>query len=62
MLKLTTKYQPNASNQLEYEALGNLSKSSQDQRFNSSLNGAINQLENTNPFSFQSEFKLLLYP
>ena len=27
MLKLTTKYQPNASNQLEYEALGNLSKS-----------------------------------
>ena len=52
MLKLTTKYQPNASNQLEYEALGNMSKSTQDQRFNSSLNGDINQLETTNPFSF----------
>ena len=53
MLKLTTKYQPKLlSNQLEYEALGNLSKSTQDQRFNSSLNGDINQLEDTNPFSF----------
>ena len=52
MLKLTTKYQPNASNQLEYEALGNLSKSTQNQRFNSSVNGAINQLEDANPFSF----------
>ena len=52
MLKLTTKYQPNSSNQLEYEALGNMSKSTQDQRFNSSLNGDINQLETTNPFSF----------
>jgi len=52
MLKLTTKYQPNANNQLEYEALGNLSKSTQDQRFNSSLNGSIDQLETTNPYSF----------
>ena len=51
LLKLTTKYQPNASNQLEYEALGNLSKSTQDQRFNSSLNGSIDQLETTNPYS-----------
>ena len=52
MLKFTTKYQPNANNQLEYEALGNLSKSSQDQRFLSSVNGAINQLEDATPFSF----------
>ena len=52
MVKFTTKFQPNASNQLEYEALGNLSKSSQDQRFNSSVNGAINQLEEATPFSF----------
>ena len=52
MLKLTTKYQPNASNQLEYEALGNLSKSTQNQRFNSSINGDVDQLEDANPFSF----------
>jgi len=52
MVKFTTKFQPNASNQLEYEVLGNLSKSSQDQRFNSSVNGAINQLEEATPFSF----------
>ena len=52
LAKLTTKFQPNANNQLEYEALGNLSKSSQDQQFNSSINGSINQLEDINPFSF----------
>lgn len=52
LVKLSTKFQPNANNQLEYEALGNLSKSSQDQQFNSSINGSINQLEDINPFSF----------
>ncbi|MDG1314545.1 MAG: TonB-dependent receptor [Flavobacteriaceae bacterium] len=52
LFKLTTKFQPNPNNQLEYEALGNLSKSSQDQQFNSSVNGSINQLEDINPFSF----------
>ena len=52
LVKLSTKFQPNANNQLEYEAVGNLSKSSQDQQFNSSINGSINQLEDINPFSF----------
>ena len=52
LVKISTKFQPNANNQLEYEALGNLSKSSQDQQFNSSINGSINQLEDINPFSF----------
>ena len=33
MLKLSSKYQPNANNQLEYEVFGQMSKSEQDQRF-----------------------------
>ena len=51
MLKLSTKYQPNASNQLEYEVFSQLSKSQQDQRFFSSINNSIDQLEEATPFN-----------
>ncbi|HUH29623.1 carboxypeptidase regulatory-like domain-containing protein [Gelidibacter sp.] len=51
MLKLSSKYKPNASNQLDYEVLGRFSKESQDQKFLSSVIGNIDQFENTKPFS-----------
>ncbi len=51
MLKLSSKYQPTANNQLEYEVFGQMSKSEQDQRFFSSINNNIDQLEETTPFS-----------
>ena len=52
MLKLSSKYQPNANNQMEYEIFGQMSKSEQDQRFFSSINNNIDQLEETTPFNF----------
>ena len=51
MLKFSTKYKPNMSNELDYDILGRVSKESQDQRFFSSVIGNANQLENTSPFS-----------
>jgi len=51
MLKFSTKYKPNVSNELDYDVLGRISKESQDQRFFSSVIGDIDQIENTSPFS-----------
>ena len=51
MLKLSSKYQPNANNQMEYDIFGQMSKSEQDQRFFSSINNNINQLEETTPYN-----------
>ena len=51
MLKLSTKYQPDANNQLEYEVFGRLSQSEQDQRFFSSINQSIDQIEEVTPFN-----------
>ncbi len=51
MLKLSTKYQPNANNQMEYDIFGQMSKSEQDQRFFSSINNNIDQLEETTPYN-----------
>ena len=51
MLKLSTKYQPNTNNQLEYEIFGQLSQSEQDQRFFSSINQSIDQIEEVTPFN-----------
>src|SRR5690606_15451241 len=48
--KLSAKYKPNANNQLEYEALGRLTKESQDQNFFSSVIGNIDQLDESTPF------------
>ena len=51
MLKLSTKYQPDTNNQLEYEVFGQLSQSEQDQRFFSSINQSIDQIEEVSPFN-----------
>ncbi|NCP06230.1 MAG: outer membrane beta-barrel protein [Flavobacteriales bacterium] len=51
MLKFSTKYKPNTSNQLDYDVLARTSKESQDQLFFSSVNGNILQLEKSSPFS-----------
>jgi hypothetical protein len=51
MLKLSAKYKPNATNQLDYDILGRISKESQDQSFFSTLNGDIDQLESSSPYS-----------
>lgn len=51
MLKLSAKYKPNSSNQLDYDILGRMSKESQDQLFFSTVNGNIDQLESTTPYS-----------
>ena len=51
MLKLSAKYQPNSNNQLEYDVFGQMSKSEQDQRFFSSINNNIDQMEETTPYN-----------
>ena len=51
LLKLSTSYKPNASNQLEYDILGRISKDEQQQNYVSSVIGATNQFEETTPFS-----------
>ncbi|MFI1744324.1 carboxypeptidase regulatory-like domain-containing protein [Thalassobellus sediminis] len=51
MVKLSAKYKPNASNQLDYDILGRVSKESQDQDFFSTVNGSIAELENSSPYS-----------
>ena len=56
MLKLSSKYQPNANNQMEYDIFGQMSKSEQDQRFFSSINNNIDQLEETTPYNVSQNF------
>jgi hypothetical protein len=51
MLKLSTKYQPDANNQMDYEVFAQMSKTEQDQRFFSSINSSIDQLEEATPFN-----------
>ena len=51
MLKLSAKYKPNVNNQLDYDVLARVSKETQDQNYFSSINGNIDQLEDTSPFS-----------
>jgi hypothetical protein len=51
MLKLSAKYKPNSNNQLDYDILGRMSKESQDQGFLSSVNGNIDEVENSSPYS-----------
>jgi len=51
MLKLSVKYKPNTSNELDYDVLARTSKESQDQLYYSSVNGNIDQLEKSSPYS-----------
>ena len=51
LLKLSAKYIPDSSNQLDYEILGRLTKEDQLQLFNSSVLGSTNQNEQATPYS-----------
>jgi hypothetical protein len=51
LVKLSASFQPNLSNQLDYDILGRLSKDSQDQFLNSSVVGNTLQFDEVMPFS-----------
>ena len=51
MVKLSAKYKPNSSNQLDYDILARTSKESQDQYVVSSVLGNTDQLETSDPYS-----------
>jgi len=51
MLKLSAKYKPNFSNQLDYDVFGKVSKERQDQGFFSTVLGDIGQIETSSPYS-----------
>ena len=57
MFKFSTKYQPDADNQLDYDVLVRTSKESQDRQFLSSVIGNTNQLENSKPYSINQNLK-----
>ncbi len=51
LVKLSAKYQPNFSNQLDYDVLGRISDDRQRQDLVSSVVGATNQLDEVTPYS-----------
>lgn len=51
LLKLSASYQPNMSNQLDYDILSRISDDTQKQRLLSSVVGSTNQLDEVTPFS-----------
>jgi hypothetical protein len=51
LMKLSASYQPNFSNQLDYDILARVSDDSQKQNLLSSVIGATNQLDEVTPFS-----------
>lgn len=51
ILKLSTSFKPNFSNQLDYDILGRFTKDSQVQNLLSSVLGPTDQLEESTPFS-----------
>jgi hypothetical protein len=53
MVKFSAKYKPNASNQLDYDIIGKLSKETQYQNFASSVIGDLDQEESNNPYSIK---------
>jgi hypothetical protein len=55
-VKLAVKYQQDANNQLDYEILGRTSQETQEQNEFSSVLGATQQNEETNPFSINQRF------
>ena len=52
-LKLAAKYKKDANNQLDYEILGRVSQETQNQNEFSTILGATQQAEETNPFSIK---------
>ena len=51
LVKLSASYQPNVSNQLDYDILARVSNDSQDQRLFSSVIGNTDQRDEVNPYS-----------
>lgn len=51
LAKLSVKYQPNASNQLDYDILGRISKDTQEQNIFSSVLGSTFREDEVTPFS-----------
>ena len=51
LIKLSTSYQPNFNNQLDYDILGRISEDSQNQNAFSSVIGNTRQNEEVNPYS-----------
>lgn len=60
LLKLSTRYIPNANNQLDYDILGSYTKEEQSQRFLSSVLGANTQLDENDPFSLNQNINYYL--
>ena len=51
LVKLSTSFQPNFNNQLDYDILARISRDSQDQQLLSSVIGPTNQFEEATPYS-----------
>ncbi len=51
IVKLSASYQPNYSNQLDYDIIGRISNDQQNQRLSSSVIGDVRQLEEVTPYS-----------
>jgi hypothetical protein len=51
LLKFSTRYIPNANNQLDYDILGRYTKEEQSQNFLSSVLGATTQIDENDPYS-----------
>lgn len=60
LLKFSTRYIPNANNQLDYDILGRMTKEAQDQRFVSSVLGNTLQFEENDPYSINQNLNYYL--
>ncbi|MCC1483822.1 carboxypeptidase regulatory-like domain-containing protein [Winogradskyella immobilis] len=56
LLKLKGRYKPNARNQLEYNAQGRISKTTQNQDFFSTVTGNTDQFQDITPYSLKQSF------
>ncbi|WP_117879689.1 TonB-dependent receptor [Aureibaculum luteum] len=53
MGKFNIKYRPNSNNELNYYAIGRLSKQRQDQLVNSNISGIVNEVDSSSPYSLR---------
>ena len=56
LAKLSLRYQPNLSNQLDYDVLGRISRDTQDQFLTSTVVGSTLQFDEVKPFSINQNF------
>ncbi len=57
LLKLSTSYQPNVNNQLDYDILGRISNDTQNQNIFSSVIGNTSQIDEVSPYSINQNLK-----